>query len=138
MANVATDTGHGATLTFGTDTYAWSWTKLDLGTVAKPAVDTSHLGSSKRTFMAGDLVDHGEFTVEYLFDCGDDAPQPGASQTCTITFPTPTGLTTPATYAGTAIVTACKLPELVSEQLQMGTLTCRWTGATGPTFTKAA
>lgn len=139
MANQYVDTGHGATVTFGTTSHAFNWTNINAGTISKPAVPTSHLGTTgEMTFIAGDLIDAGEATIQFQFDSGNNLPAMStAAETVTITWPTTTGQTSPATYAGTALITSMAFGDLVSETIQSGTMTVKWDGGTGPTFTAA-
>lgn len=140
MANQYVDTGHGATVTFGTTSHAFNWTSINPGTVSKPAVATSHLGTTgAMTFIAGDLIDTGEATITFQFDSGNAVPTMStAAETVTITFPTTSGIVTPATYAGTGLITSLQYPEFQSETIQTGTMVVKWDGATDAVFTVAA
>jgi hypothetical protein len=140
MANQYIDTGHGATITFGTSALAFNTLSIGLGTPTRAAIDKTHLGTTgQREFMAGDLEDAGEMSVNFQFDPGATAPVTStAAETVTVTFPLTTGAATAATYAGTGLITSVQLPELATETIQTGTLTVKWDGMTGPTFTAHA
>lgn len=133
MANTYYDTGHGASIVFGTNAYVFDWTSIDLGSQSQPAVDITNLASTSREKMSGDLVDAGSTSLSFIFDQGDDLPAFSSDETVTITVPSGTAGTA-ATYAGTAFVESVDLPSLETEGLQEGSLTLTWTSK--PTFTK--
>ena len=135
MANVATDTGHGATIVFGTSAYALNWTGIDPGEKVREAVSTTHLASTNPTFMPGDLTEHGDIEVDFQWDPKTTAaPAPTtAAETVTITWPIVTSAG--ATLAGTALITKVKYPPLQTNTIQMGKMTIKPTGATAMTYT---
>lgn len=132
------DTGHGATLTFGTSSLAYQWTKIGAATHDRGEVETTDLATADyKTFTPGDLSDPGEFEIEYLFDTetAQAAITGLAPETITVTFPVPTGGTVAARCTGTGFVKKRTLtPELATNTIQKGTLTVRWDGETGPNF----
>lgn len=138
MANAVIDTGHGATMTFGTSSLSYNWTSIDMGETTLPDVDTVHLGTTgNRTYLPGDLTDDGEVTIPFQFDAEAALPTLGSVETVTVTFPQEAGQTAPATYAGTAYIKRVRKPNLQTDTLQDGEITIRWDGQTGPTFTAA-
>lgn len=126
------DTGHGATLTFGTSAYAFNWTSIDSGEKSRPPIETTHLGTTgERTFMPGDLDDAGELTVPFQWDNTlDEITTTTTAETITVTYPGG------ATLAGTGLITRVKRPNLQTGEVSMGEITVKWDGGTGPTFTK--
>lgn len=98
MAIVA-DVGTGATLTFGTSSYATQILSVSYGGFEVPVVDTTYMGTTGyRTYIFGDLKEGGELTVSINY--GPDEPIPaGTKETVTLTFPIPAGLTNGATMA---------------------------------------
>lgn len=141
MANSTVDTGHGAAITFGTSSYAFNWTAINIGDKTREAVDITHLGTSTNMRkMVGDLQDAGSVTVEFQFDTlATNAPaNSSAAETVTITFPlAASGQSVAATYAGTGMITNVKFPDLQTGTVQTGSMTVTWDGGTGPTWTKA-
>ena len=132
------DTGHGATLTFGTSALAYQWTKIGAAMTDRGEVETTDLATTDyKTFMPGDLADPGEFDIEYMFDTesAQSAISGLAPETITVTFPLPTGGAVAARCTGTGFVKKRTLhPELATDTIQTGTLTIRWDGLTGPNF----
>lgn len=138
MANAAVDTGHGATITLSSSGESYNWNSIDAGESTLEPVETTHLGSgAKKTFMPGDVVDEGEVTIPYQHDSEAALPAEGLVQTLTITLPTASGQSTPATLVGTGFVTRVKRPNLQTNQLQDGQIVFKFDGLTGPTYTAA-
>lgn len=135
MANVAIDTGHGATITFGTTSHAFNWLTIDPGERTREPVETTHLGSTSPTFMAGDLQRHDEATLTFEWDPKTTAAPATttAAETVTITWPVVTSAG--ATLAGTALIKRIKFPPLQTQTLQVGEMSIQWTGATPPAYT---
>ena len=139
MANTAVDIGTGASAVFGTSSIAVNWTSMALGTKSIDIVDTTHLGTTgNKTVMGGDLTNPGEVTMEFQWD-SEAGPDPSnVAEVLTITFPTHTANTTSAaTYAGTGLVSSITYPTLGIEELQTGSLTFTWDGATDAAYTDA-
>jgi hypothetical protein len=136
------DTGHGATVTFGTT--SWSGKLMGIPTnlsFTRPRVETTYLGTStNRTYMPGDLNELGEITLDVMFESAVGLPAIGTvAETITITFPLPGGgAATAANIAGTGFITATSFPPLQTGALQQGSITFTFDGGTGPTFTAAA
>lgn len=138
MANTKIDTGHGATIAFGTSSIAWNWLTIMPGERTRPAVETTHLASTAPTFMAGDLQDSGECTLTFQWDPHGTATKYATTtteETVTITWPTAPGGSAGATLAGTGLVTRVKFPEFQTNQIQTGEMTVKWTGSTPPALT---
>jgi len=135
------DTGNGATITFGTSGFTARYHEIgeDQQVVAK--IDTSHLGlarGSAKTHIPGDLVDVGEIACMFEWPLGTICPLRQAAETITITYPLPVGKTTPATLAGTGWCRTRATPQLKNDTLQTGKMTVVWDGLTGPTYTPAS
>ncbi len=103
----ATDVGFGITLTFSSGFFA-EITNVD-GSMSRDPVDTTHSTTTGgyKTFIPSDLIDHGEVEVELHFDpdVGTGIPIDGAAETVTITFPTPVGGSSGATWAASGFLT---------------------------------
>lgn len=123
-------TGHGATITFGTSSFTGSITAIGGFTTTREALDTSHLGTSTyRTFTPGDLIDAGEFEVTLLYDADEQPPISGAAETVTITLPDSNPASGGgATIAGSAFVTQFTTPEIATDQLLTASFTVKWAG----------
>ena len=139
---MAVDTGHGATAAFssstGYDNYLF--TTIGLGGSTIPTIDTTHLGTTGfRTYIPGDLKDTNEISFGFRFDPEDQSAATlpvGTVQTLTITWPNSGGLATEATLTGTGFVTDYQFPELTTDTVQDGTMTFKFDGTTGPTFSE--
>jgi hypothetical protein len=129
---MAADTGNGATLTrsgFTVDIVSISIGNQTIDMLDKSLLSTTGFAEK----MSADLADAGTFTVEVQFDVTDaDIALGGAAVSTTITFP---GTGTPATLAGTAILSDKKLPDLMNNEIMIASYTFTWDGVTGPTFT---
>ena len=141
MATAKPDTGHGATLTFGTT--AWAGTVRGMSkNLAKTlqVVNISHLATSgQQETMPGDLEELGEVELDVLFAAVTGLPVTGTVETITITFPLQaTGATTAANIAGTAFIVSIEYPPLQTNQEMLGKIRIKYDGATGPTWTAAS
>lgn len=141
------DTGHGATITFGTQSLAFFWRKIGAVEQAREEVECNYLGivaiGSNPPYaqnLPGDLTDPGEFEIEYAFDAAASAqPAMGAPETITITLPLASGQSSAYNVAGTGYVKSRTiLPECATNGLQIGKMVVRFDGMTGPTPTAAA
>lgn len=136
------DTGHGATVTFGTTSWAGKLRGIPTNLqITRPRVDKSHLATSgQREYMPGDLEELGEVTLDVLFEQGRGLPSTGSTaETITITFPLnpADGSAAAATLAGTGFITGTQQPALQTGQEMVGQITFSYDGGTGPTFTAA-
>lgn len=101
MADVFT----GATVVFGTSGFSAEILGSTLPGASRPVIDTTHLGTTvARTKMPGDLIDWGQFEFELQFDPDNEPPLDQVAETITVTFPTPAGGLTGATWAFTGFI----------------------------------
>lgn len=136
---MAIDTGHGATITFGTQGGTWRCTRIAGHAETRPKVNTSYLATTGfGETMPGDLVECGDFTVQVQFQGSQGLPTMVAAETITITHPTASGESTPANVAGTGYVTRRKFPDMETNALKIGEFDIVFDGVTGPTLTAAA
>lgn len=106
--------------------------KISSSGVEVPVIDTSHHGTTgSRTKMVADLIDEGDIDVELQFD-PDTLPPLKITQTVTITFPVPAGLTNGATLVGSGAITKRDW-EVPHEDKMTGKYTMTWLGAVTPT-----
>ena len=138
MANAAVDTGHGATVTLATTGLSLNWTSIDLGEETINDVEQTHLGTTGyREYRPGDLKEPGEVVIPFQWDSEAAQIAVGTVESLTFTFPTATGQSTAATYAGTGYIKRVKRPNLQTDTIQDGELTVKFDGITGPTYTAA-
>ena len=104
----ATDEGFGIAVTFSSGFFA-EITSVSLTGMTREAIETTHSTTTDgfRTFQPSDLVDHGGIDVEMHLDpdVGDGIPIDDASETVTVTFPTPIGGSSGATMAASGFMT---------------------------------
>lgn len=118
--------GTGATIAFGTSSYSADILSINGSGITRPSIDTSHMGSTVRTFIPGDLVDNGTVEVEIIFDPDDQPPISAAAETITIEFNSPE--TTGAQAAGSGFVTDWEFGAPLEDKMT-GTYTIKWAGA---------
>ena len=137
MPNTAVDIGTGASVVFTTSALALNFTSMSLGTQTVDIIDTTHLGTTgQKTVMGGDLVNPGEVTMEFQWDNEAGPSVSPTAEVITITFPqSVSNVTSAATYAGTGIISSITYPTLGIEELQTGSLTITWDGATDVVYT---
>ena len=101
------DTFFGATLTLATSATSFEIMEGSKDASSVEVIDTSYIGTTGgyRTKIPGDLIDGGAYTFTVLYDPNDgETDFVGVSQTCTVTYPIPTGGSTGATWAFTGFV----------------------------------
>lgn len=130
--------GNGVTITFSGGFTAVMYT-FDGSETTLPDVEVSTLTTSTvAEFDPGDLEDPGEFTCDIVAATTAAAPTVGTVETVTITYAIPSGASSGATYAGTGYIKGVKFPSAVNNERLMYSLTVKWDGKTGPTFTVAS
>lgn len=124
-------TGNGATIAFGTSSYAAPIVNFSGLTRSREAIDASTLATTDdRVFIPEALVDNGEFTVTVQHTPGAMAPVDGASETITITLPASgSGVTTQGAFAFTGFVTSTALDEVANGSILTETYTVKISGA---------
>jgi hypothetical protein len=132
------DTGHGASVTFGTTGGTWLVREINSpGQFTRPRVQTTYLGTSAasgQTYMPGDLDDHEEVELTIVYQTTQGLPARGtANETITVTFPISAGGSSASTVAGNGFITGADYPPLQTNTLQEGKIRFSW--ANLPTFT---
>ena len=139
---MAMDTGHGATITFGTTALAYTWRKISAVEMTGESVEDTNLSNAYyKTFLPGDVYEPGEFEIEYCWGSKTALPALRTVETITITLPSADGVLSTATLAGTGfIMSRTAFPELTTNGLQVGKMKIAFDGAGGvaPVFTPAA
>jgi hypothetical protein len=107
------DTLFGATIGFGTSTFAAKLTDLNFDGVSRPAIDTTELSTTVastgeiggRTFIPGGISDGGSLSIDLQFNPDDNPPIDAAAETITITFAASGGNGTGANFAFSGFMT---------------------------------
>lgn len=69
------DTGHTTTIAFATSSFTAPMILIGSSEMTRPSLDKSHLGTTNyRSFKPGDLVDAGEFDIEFFYDPDEQPP----------------------------------------------------------------
>jgi len=135
---MAVDTGHGASVTFGTTGGTWLVRRISGPELTTPIVDKTYLATStRRAYMPGDLQEVGPVTLEILFQGAQGLPAQGTVETITITHPTASGNSSPANLAGTGFIRRTKYPDFQTNELQIGEIEFQHDGTTF-TYTAAS
>ena len=141
MPSTGKDTGYGGTVAFSGDISAFVVPFRKIGAVDQEVdkVENGDLSNAEcKSYMPGDVAEPGEFEVEYAFDTEAAQPDILVAGTITITFPKGVGGTSAGNLAGTGFIRKrTAMPEFATNGLQIGKLTCKFNGKTGPTLTKA-
>lgn len=133
---VPIETGHGSTVTFATSTFTASIISIGGFEMARVVLDKTHLTSGAyRLKKPGDVIDAGEFTLDFFYDMDVQAPFNAVPETVTIKVPDSStgvvGVNSP-TVAASAFCRNFAHPELVTDQLMRSQTVVVW--AAGPTF----
>jgi hypothetical protein len=90
MAGSAVD-GTGVTVAFGTSAFTAQLLDIDWSGRTRDALDSTHMGTSgTKTYIPADLVDGGELSLTYFFNCTDLTATllSAAAETVTVTWNT--------------------------------------------------
>lgn len=128
--------GHGASVAFGTSTsFDARIDSIEVEGKSTEAIETTHMGSTGRTFMAGEVLDPGGFTVSIHSDSREVVPI-GVEEQITLTHPVPPGLTNGATDVGAGFVLNNSASYAMGNQKATGQYVVKWADA--PTRTAAS
>lgn len=131
-------TGNSATISLGTSGFTASFTELGGSEQTREALEVSHLGTTTfKEYDPDDLVEPGEVAGMFHWNpnFGTFPPITGAAETITISYPLPSGASTPGTLSGTGFLTRSKGGDLKNGEISIGELTIKWDGKTGPAYT---
>lgn len=136
------DTGHGASVTFGTTSWAGKLEGIPTNLqMMRDEVDATYMATTgQREYVPGDLDAINDVVLDVLFEQGRGLPSNGTvAETITITFPLnpADGSVSAATLAGTGFIKGVSYPAMQTGTIMKGQITIKFDGYTGPTFTAA-
>jgi hypothetical protein len=124
------DIGNGTSVTFGTSSFSASLMSVTWGGITRPAIQTSHLGTTTaHTFMPDDLYDGGDITLSIQYNPNTQPPISGAAETVTVTYPVPSGSSNGATHAFSGFVTEFVPGNAGLGELMIASVTVKVSGA---------
>jgi len=119
---MATDIGTETTITFGTSSFSMEITNIDVGSISRGAVKTSHMGTTTaHSYIPTDLHEPPVITVEGHLDTTTQPIISSAAETITITAPDS------STYAGSGFMTEFGFT-MPLEDVMTATFTIQGTG----------
>jgi hypothetical protein len=130
------DVGTGTTIAFGTSSFSADVMSLSASDIAREDIDVTHMGSTGyKEFQPSDLVDGGSIEMEIGFDPDSQPPISGAAEVITITFPTPAGGISGATFVFNGYVSSWSWGAPL-EEVMTATITIKVDGTgTAPAWT---
>ena len=126
------DTGHGAALTCAA---GWAGVFVSLEPMPRevPKLNVTHLGTAVyQEYTAGDLQDFSPLGGIVLYDPADPPPIGASRQEWVLTFPTPPTKSSGATITGSGFLVEMATPELVTNELMLGSFQLIFDGVDGP------
>ena len=121
--------GPGARLVARTSRVELNIIEIGLSERSRDAIETTHLGSSAKTFKAASLIDYGEITVSYQNNPDLPVMVGKVAETWDILWPLETGETTPAQWTFSGFVTKQADGSFKVGDLVTGEITIRITGS---------
>lgn len=111
--------GTGVTVTFGTSTFAQELLDIDWSGRIRDALKSTHMGTTgSHTYIPADLVDGGEVSMTFHFDCtGTTATLLGASSE-TVTIAWASNRSWAATMFCTEIGASAKIGEVMTQTVK--------------------
>ena len=120
--------GYGATVAFttsggGTSGFTGSLVGISGPNITRKSIQVTHMASPGRAheFLPG-MIDYGEFTMTIFFDPDTDPPvttPSNTTETVTITWPVPAGLTNGATWAAQAFIQSYNVGSPLDERCEV-------------------
>jgi hypothetical protein len=122
----------------GADAVAYAFQSIGGYTQSIPALDDTDLSNATyHSKVRGDLIDIGPIECTIFYDPDTPPAITTVAQSWVLSFPAHQTHTVPAKITGTGFITESGSPELVNNELMMGTFTLQWDGQTGPTLAVA-
>lgn len=126
MAGTAVD-GTGATVTFGTSAFTAQLLDIDWSGRTRDALDSSHMGTTGvKTYIPADLVDGGELSLTYYFNCTDATATLLGAVAETVTVAWNTGVSWAASMFCTEVGASAQIGDTMKQTVKMkitGTIT---------------
>lgn len=131
------DQGYGISIAFQSSFFSAKLLSANWSGIAREALQTTHMTTTDgwRTFMPSDLKDAGELRVRFQFDPNQDPPIDQDAESIVVTYPTPAGQTTPATWTCSGFMTEYSF-EGEFEGIMEAEATLKFSGK--PTYTNAS
>lgn len=130
MAGPSVDVGTGAILSFSSTSYTTEVVSMNIAGRERVAVDTTHLGSSAKTYIRGDLVEPG--TIEAVINYAPDNPPPiygtTSQENVIVEFPKWGTQTTGAKDTALGFIQAIDGPNIAVDERMEATLTIKLSG----------
>lgn len=119
MAGTAVD-GTGATVTFGTSTFAANLLDIDWGGRTRDALDSTHMGTTgTKTYIPADLVDGGEISLTYFFNCTDATGTLLSAAAETVTVAWNTGVSWAASCFCTEVGASAQIGDTMKQTVKL-------------------
>jgi hypothetical protein len=119
MAGTAVD-GTGATVTFGASTFAAQLIDVSADGRARDALKSTHMGTTgSHTYIPADLVEGGEFSMTYYFNCTDATGTLLAAAAETVTIAWNTGVSWAASCFCIDIGASAKIGETMQQTVKL-------------------
>lgn len=128
MAQPTVDNAQGTVLTFTTTSWSAEINSIEHSGVKRTEIDTTHLASTSMTNMPGDLVDEGEYKIEFHFNPDNPPPFTSTAEIVQIQFPL-SGTITTGSRDKTSMWFKEYSAKFETEQKMSATATLRCTGA---------
>lgn len=130
-------TGNSGTITLGSSSLAFGFTKIGEWQATRGKLESSVLATASfKEYEPDDLAEPGEIEVEGLFEGKDTVDDIGnAAETITVTYPKTDGEAVAGSLVGTGFLIMQGLPELVNGQLMKAKFKIAFDGKTGPAYT---
>lgn len=145
MAGTPVDVGTGSIIAFGTSAFTSELLNVDWGTIERPAIETTHMGTAapgagkigNATFIPGDITNPGEIVVEVHFDPDKTPPinPSDVAEVITITWPKVPADASAAKWEGQGFVKSFDISDPLEDKMT-ATITIQMTG--NVTLTAAA
>lgn len=119
---MAVDTGHNANVTFATTGGTWYLQDISGGPeLTLPVVDKTFLNSAtRRRKMPGDVAEVSPVVFKIFFQGSQGLPSLGTVENCTITHPTASGNSSPASLVMSGFIARVRYPDFRLNEMQMG------------------
>jgi hypothetical protein len=119
MAGTAVD-GTGATVTFGTTGFAPQLIDVSADGRSRDALKSTHMGTSgTHTYIPADLVEGGEFSMTYYFNCTDATGTLLAAAAEVVTIAWASGVSWAASCFCIDVGASAKIGETMQQTIKM-------------------